>query len=866
VEIGSEISAGIVSVTEGKGHVAVKQRLGQSTVGNTPDRSQIRSLLASPGVLTRFLNEGSVDQLRQALCEFIGEAEQRQSLQFQTALLDQVNDAVVTVDKDFCITYCNRAAERLFGWCAPEALGQPYRAVAGTVVTQAERQSIHAYILNHGAWNGEIICTNRDGKRFVVHVSWSVLSDNHGNPHTIVGIHRDITAPKQMEQALRATQDRLKLAQSALSLGTWEVDLASQTVECSEQMLRLYGIPERRERLSLEEWHSHVHPDDRERKIAEARAHFEDREPFDRQYRVVWPDGSLHWFHSKALVIFDDQGRPIRVIGVDFDVTAHKRIEEELAQAKEAAETASRAKSEFLANMSHEIRTPLNGVVGMTDLALETELTEEQREYLTTVKLSADSLLTVINDILDFSKIEAGKLELDPTEFRLRDFIDETCKLLALRAHQKGLELVVDVEPSVPEWVVGDAARIRQVLLNLVGNAVKFTEHGEVVVAVERTPGDTADDLQLSFAVRDTGIGISPAQQKIIFQPFSQADASTTRRYGGTGLGLTISQRLVKLMGGSIVMESEAGKGSIFRFTVRVGIASEFLHDRTVEPAALQGVPVLIVDDNGTNRRILAETLSRWGMRPLVAETAPAALKLYESAGQPIPLVLTDVHMPDMDGFELAAQVKRRAGTAKIVLMTSGSHADDIARCRELRVDAYLTKPVAQKELQAAILRVLQPSVPGASYRARLPLDGAPSPQPLQPSGPLRILLAEDNAVNQKVAVRLLEHEGHSVVVVGNGREALEALDREAFQLVLMDIQMPEMDGFEATAAIRERELTNGQRVPILAMTAHAMSGDKDRCLNAGMDGYIAKPVSKAGLKEAISRITSETLPVQDSL
>jgi two-component system sensor histidine kinase/response regulator len=467
----------------------------------------------------------------------------------------------------------------------------------------------------------------------------------------------------------------------------------------------------------------------------------------------------------------------------------------------------------------------------------------------------------VINDILDFSKIEAGKLELDPTEFRLRDFIDETCKLLALRAHQKGLELVCDVAPTVPEWVVGDASRIRQVLLNLVGNAVKFTERGEVIVAVEHRPSQAADAVILAFAVRDTGIGITAEQQKIIFQPFAQADGSTTRRYGGTGLGLTISQRLVKLMGGSIEMESEPGRGSTFHFTVRAATAVSASRERTVEPAALRGVRVLVVDDNATNRRILSETLSLWGMRPLVADSAAQALRIYQSAEPPIPLILTDVHMPEMDGFQLAAEIKRRTTTATIVLLTSGSHAGDVARCRELNVDAYLTKPVAQKELRASILRVLQPLM-GEAGGSNMPSPGTPAAQPHEAARSLRILLAEDNLVNQKVARRMLELEGHQVEVVGNGREAIAALDRDLFHLVLMDIQMPEMDGFEATAAIRERESFAGGRVPILAMTAHAMSGDEDRCLTAGMDGYIAKPVRKAELVQAINRVAQAFLPV----
>jgi two-component system sensor histidine kinase/response regulator len=780
---------------------------------------------------------------------------QWQPIDLQATLLDQLKDAIVIVDRDFRVTYCNVAAERLFGWSAPEALGQEYRSIAGTVVTPAERQKIHSDILNRGSWNGEIICTSREAKQFVASVSWSVLRDSEGTARGVVGIHRDITAPMQMEQALRATQDRLKLAQSALSLGTWEADLAGGTVECSEHLLRLYGVDEPRGRLSLEEWHSFVHPEDRQRKIEEEQRYFQLHESFDQQYRVIRPDGSLRWFHSKGLVIFDDHGHAARVVGVDFDITGHKRIEEELAQAKEAAEAASRAKSEFLANMSHEIRTPLNGVVGMTDLVLETELTGEQREYLNTVKLSADALLTVINDILDFSKIEAGKLELDPTEFQLRDFVDETCRLLALRAHQKGLELVCDVAPSVPEWVVGDTSRIRQVLLNLVGNAVKFTEYGEVVVAVEQHSSEAADEVVLAFSVRDTGIGITPDQQRIIFHPFAQADGSTTRRYGGTGLGLTICNRLVKLMGGSIGMQSDIGRGSMFHFTVRLGIADDSSRGRDFGPPALQGVRALIVDDNATNRRILAETLTRWGMRPVVADSAPAALRLYQTADPPIHLILSDVHMPEMDGFELAGRIKRRTPTAVVVLLTSGSHAGDIARCRELNVDAYLTKPVIQKELQASILRVLQP--PAVEARGTgLPLRGGTQQQPLEAARQLRILVAEDNAVNQKVALRMLESEGHSAVVVANGHEALAALERERFDLVLMDIQMPEMDGFETTAAIRAREHLTGRRIPILAMTAHAMTGDHDRCLIAGMDAYIAKPVKKADLMQAIYRVS----------
>jgi two-component system sensor histidine kinase/response regulator len=468
------------------------------------------------------------------------------------------------------------------------------------------------------------------------------------------------------------------------------------------------------------------------------------------------------------------------------------------------------------------------------------------------LKLSADSLLTVINDILDFSKIEAGKLELDPAAFRLRDFIEETAKMMALRAHQKGLEIVCDVHASAPETVIGDLSRIRQILINLLGNAIKFTDHGEIILAVESGPGgaEAGSEIELRFAVRDTGIGIAQEKQQGIFQAFVQADGSTTRRHGGTGLGLTISQRLTEMMGGRLWVESQTGRGSTFWFTVLVQTADGPGAADHFDQSLLLGVPVLIVDDNATNRRILAENLSGWGMRPLVADSGPAAIRLLDDSSDPIPLILTDVNMPDMDGFQLAAAIKRRGVAAMIVMLTSGSHMGDVTRCHELGIDAYLTKPVSRTELRAAILRVLG-STPERLSQG--PSRSRPEQSAANPDiEALRILLAEDNLVNQKVATRLLEREGHRVVVVGTGREAVAAVDRESFDIVLMDVQMPEMDGFEATVAIRARERFTGTRLPIIAMTAHAMSGDKERCLSAGMDGYVAKPVRRQDLLDAI--------------
>ncbi|NUQ31082.1 MAG: response regulator [Acidobacteriaceae bacterium] len=661
----------------------------------------------------------------------------------------------------------------------------------------------------------------------------------------------------QQALQLQSSEQRYRLIVESAFDAFLEIDPNETVTDWNEQAQRTFGWT-REEALGKTIGDLIVHDDhrtgalrellaEREQRGIQARLEVSARHRDGHIFPAEMTLSEIAWDDSKLVAAF------VR------DVTERKQVEQEREAAKAQAEAANRAKSEFLANMSHEIRTPLNGVIGMTELALETELTGEQREYLETVKLSADALLHVINDILDFSKIEAGKVDLEEIDFDLRECMEGALKTLALRADEKGLELLCDVDANAPESVHGDPGRLRQILINLLGNAIKFTHEGEIALHVEALGADE-DHVRLHFVVADTGIGIPPEKQKAIFESFTQADTSTTREYGGSGLGLTISRRLTQMMGGDMWVESEPGVGSRFHFRIVLRLAKELPQAPAVRVTddSLPPARTLVVDDNRTNRRILEGMLLRWGMQPHSAASGEEALRMIEEANQaqrPYELLLTDMHMPKMDGFDLAQRLQLNPGNAATIMMlSSGGQKGDAVRCEQLGISAYLLKPIRQSELRAAIARVLHEGIRGKETPM---ITRTSLLEELDPARTLDILLAEDNQVNQMLATRLLQKRGHRVVVVGNGREALAALSRGKFDLVLMDVQMPEMDGLEATRELRRREAATGAHQTVVAMTALVMKGDKERCLESGMDGYLSKPLRQQELDEVLDNFVS---------
>ena len=770
------------------------------------------------------------------------------------AIVESSDDAIISRGLDGTINTWNRGAERIYEYSAAEVIGKPISILIPEENRDESSVLLEKVKLEETVKRFEAIRKTKSGKHIYVDLITSPTKDVTGRIVGVSTIARDVTESRKVQDTLSKTATRLKLATEAAGLAVWEYDPKMNILAWDDRMCDLYGM--RREEFAghYEDWVRCVHPEDVQRACGTFEAAISEKVECHREFRIVQPSGQIRFMESHSAVQLNSNGAPLRVIGVNRDITERKTIESELLKSKESAEAANRAKSEFLANMSHEIRTPMNGIIGMTNLVLDTELNPEQLEYLNMVKGSADALLTLLNDILDFSKMEAGKQELDHLNFNLRKSLGEVVKALAVKAQQKGLEFMFDVHSDVPTNVVGDPARLRQVIVNLVGNSIKFTERGEIEVDV-RMEAQNAEGVILRFSIRDTGIGIPADKQDKIFGAFTQADSSTTRKYGGTGLGLTIAGQLVGLMGGRLWVESELGKGSTFCFTIQVCMGVAASPAVPLDVSQLAGASILIVDDNATNRRILGEAVIGWEMISTVVDGAVAAIETLKQAcesGTQLPVVLTDAHMPDMDGFGLVERIRQDPLLAdvKVVILTSGGQRGDAARCKQLGVAAYLSKPFDRLELRDVLLHVLahDPAKPENTVLVTRHTV-------LEQANSLTFLVAEDNVVNQTLIARLLEKRGHTVLVAQNGREALEMLEEQHFDIVLMDVQMPEMDGFEATKRIREKEQASGAHLPIIALTAHAMQGDQERCLVGGMDGYVAKPIKLEALFSVIEKV-----------
>jgi two-component system sensor histidine kinase/response regulator len=791
------------------------------------------------------------------------------------SLTETLPQLVWTATPDGACDYFSMQWTQFTGVPENHLLGWQWMEVLHPDDRERTRQFWTDSVAGRGPYDVEYRVRRLDGEYRWFKTRGVPIRDSGGDVYQWFGTCTDISDAKQLEEELRQANARLDLAVRGGNVAVWEFHLPDGIFRNGSAILLNHwaqlGYEPPEGPVPTSEWIALVHPEDWDRVESAIQACLDGTEAeYKAEFRMRHRDASYRWVLSRGVVVRDAVGKPIRFTGIRVDISELKRAEEELRHAKGAAESANRAKDEFLANVSHEIRTPMNAILGMTELVLDTPLTEDQRQSLKTVKAAADNLLGIINDLLDFSKIEAGKLELDPDDFSLRSALGDTLRTLAMRAHRKGLELISHVQPDVPDALVGDPGRLRQVLLNLVGNAIKFTEEGDVLVRVECVSESRPDgEVGLLFSVTDTGIGIPPDKHEAIFRAFEQEDTSTTRKFGGTGLGLTIASRLVALMGGTISVDSQPGRGSKFTFTASFRLQSQFSEPLYAQPPiSLHDLPVLIVDDNETNRHILKEWMHGWKMEPTAVGDGVAAMDaLWKGATneRPFALVLLDGRMPDTDGLALAARIRERTARSatRIILLTSGDRPDDAARSYQLGIDARLLKPVRQEELLETIYRVM------SRTNGDAPPVAGPAPVPIsiqcqdQASVSLRILVAEDNEFNAQLLDQLLTRRGHRVRLAINGREALHVASEESFDLLLLDIHMPELDGFQVIQTIREQERAAGGHLPVIALTARSRNEDRDKCLAAGMDDFLAKPIQAAALWDAIGRIVISKAPTQ---
>ncbi len=766
--------------------------------------------------------------------------------------------AIIATDVNGLITVFNTGAENLLGYTAEEMVGHLTPAVfhvmeevqsRGRVLTRdlgytVEGFEVFVAYARRGQFDRrEWTYVRKDGSRFPVNLVVTAVKNTVGEITGFLGLAEDITERKQAEERFHAT---VEAAPTAMLV----VDADGRILLVNRRVEELFGYS-RQEMIGqsvemlIPDRYSSGHAAFREQFIPHAA-------PKDMgagmELFAVRKDGTEFPVKVGLSPIGTGVGQAV-ICGV-LDITDQKRTLAAIQQAKESAEASNRAKSSFLANMSHEIRTPMNGIIGMAQLLSQTELRSHQRDFLSTIDESAHILLRLLNDILDFSKIEAGKLELERTDFRISECVARATQMLVLRAAEKGIEIAGRVAPEIPDYLVGDAGRVQQVLVNLLANAVKFTEAGEIYVNVN-AESTLSDKVRLHFSVSDTGIGIARDKQEQIFHPFEQAEASTTRRFGGTGLGLTISRQLVELMHGQMWVESEPGCGSRFHFTAEFIVAQDQHQRQTAELHSLQHLPVLVVDDNLTNRRILSELLQFWKMRPVLADSAEAArlaLRKSEESQQPIRMILLDHHMPGEDGFHFAESIREftKQGKCPIIMISSGSSPVDADQCQKHGIGRFMTKPVIASELLNEVLRQF-----GQFTRVSVTKPDEVSESDIQPR---RVLLVEDNEINRRVALGLIRSRGHQAAVAENGLEAVNLIAEQEFDVVLMDMQMPVMDGYEATIEIRKREHVSGGHIPIVAMTAEALKGDRERCLAVGMDDYVSKPIASKDLYRAIER------------